>query len=256
MSILKKYDSYVAYFDMLGFKSAVLKNVDKACLALTFIRGAIDSQTHAVLIKPRKPSKIMLLPDFREKIFALKHVRPYIFSDSILMFTLDDEPDDLISLLIVASKLFQELLVFKVPLRGGIAHGEFFVNEAAHTFCGVPLVRAYELGEKSKWIGLIIDDEVADHYFDSLHEGVRESDSLIEWDVPLKDGGKRKLWVFNWPPDMKYRREPPITEYQLYSVFKEMFVTEFDMLPSEIQDIYRNTAEFINYTYQKSRGLI
>ena len=127
MSIMKKHSSYVAYFDMLGFKSAILHNADNACEALTSIKVALDSQSNKMLLKPEKKGKIYVPRDLRKGLHPLKHVRLYIFSDSILLFTLDDSIDDLISLLILSSTLFQQLLVYKVPLRGGIALGDFLL---------------------------------------------------------------------------------------------------------------------------------
>ena len=81
------------------------------------------------------------------------HLRAYIFSDSILMFTFGSSPEDYKSIIVLSVQLYYDSLVRCLPLRGGIAFGEFYFNLEKHLFCGIPFVKAYQLGESAKFIG-------------------------------------------------------------------------------------------------------
>ena len=98
---------------------------------------------------------------------------------------------------------------------------------------------------------MVIDDIVANKYFDGFLEGKKESTNLLSWEVPQKSGSNQRHWVFNWVSDMKYRTEPPIVKQQFYNVFKELFGVDFKDQRTYIKDIYCNTTAFINANYKK-----
>jgi len=228
---------YVAHFDMLGFKTATLRNPDEAWGALSDLRACMDN-----ILK----FNISVLST--DEIIE-NRIRAYIFSDSILIFSLSDEAIDFAAILVLSSHFFADALVKRVPLRGGISYGDFFFNPDLHLFCGIPFVKAYIIGEKAQWSGIVVDDIVAEHY--QKHKNLNLTSNgkpvLMQWDVPVKPDGKKKCWVVNWPAifKLRFKKKPPILVKDFYKAFESLLGPYEDLYPS-VKAKYENTVEFMN----------
>jgi len=235
MNDQNKNKRYVAHFDMLGFKSATLRNPDEAWGALCDLRDCMDRmlELHIAVLSPKE--------------IILDRIKAYIFSDSILIFTLRDEPKDLISMLILTSQFFADSLHFCVPLRGGISYGDFFFNLNLDLFCGIPFVKAYEIGERAQWSGIVVDDDVAEHYHKNLNLTSGKVPIIIQWDVPIKQNRKEKSWVVNWPVifSHNFNKKPPISVQDYYKAFEKLF-GPYASLPADVKAKYENTIDFVN----------
>lgn len=240
----KEYKRYVAHFDMLGFKTATLRNPDEAWGALSDLQACMD----AIL---KKHIEVISTKDI-----ISDRIKAYIFSDSILMFSVGDKIQDLVGMLILTSELFKETLHFCVPIRGGISFGDFFYNLEKSLFCGIPFVKAYMIGEEAQWCGIVVDDNVANHYFKlPKNIGLLSQDRqpiIIKWDVPLKDKNNRsnkmkKTWVVNWPVIFRhnFKETPPISVQDYYEPFRKLF-GPYEDLHDDIKAKYVNTVSFIN----------
>jgi len=222
---------------MLGFKGAIVRDIDKAWGALSDLRSAMDKIIG------------MEIEDISTRRVIADRIKAYIFSDSILVFTLSDQPEDIKAILILASELFSKSLTSCVPLRGGISFGKFYFNEELNLFCGEPFVQAYQIGECAQWSGIVVHDSVAENYFNMpsmLKSG--ENSILIQWDVPLKPSGQKKHWVINWPHIYKqsFKKPPPIATMDFYQAFESLFGS-YDELRKDVKVKYVNTVEFINF---------
>ncbi|MCP4711244.1 MAG: FRG domain-containing protein [Planctomycetes bacterium] len=144
---------YVAHFDMLGFKSVIARDLDEAWGALCDLRSSMDKILR------------MAIGDISTGQVIADRIRAHIFSDSILIFTLSNKPEDLKAILILSSQLFSKSLESCVPLRGGISVGKFYFNEDLNLFCGTPFVQAYQIAESAQWSGIVVHDSVAKNYF-------------------------------------------------------------------------------------------
>jgi hypothetical protein len=145
---------YVGFFDMLGFKDAVKKDFNEAWGALEDLRVSMEETLNLFIRLPQK----IIMTNSRDRILATN------FSDRILLFTLQDTLEDLHRMLLACAGFFGKALHRCVPLRGGIAYGDFLFNLEKNLFCGPSLIRAYELGQRAQWSGIVVDDEVATHY--------------------------------------------------------------------------------------------
>ncbi|MDP2938700.1 MAG: hypothetical protein Q8O13_01265 [Candidatus Omnitrophota bacterium] len=226
---------YVAHFDMLGFKNATLRNPIEAWGALSDLRASMDKMLN-LHIKVLSTNEIIS-----------NRIRAYIFSDSILIFTLSDEPQDLVSMLTLTSEFFSNALHRCIPLRGGISYGDFFFNLDLHLFCGIPFVKAHELSEIAQWNGIIVDDNVAEHYRKSINiMSYTNGPIIIQWKVPLKDNNDKLFWVVNWPDIFRNNfKKPPISVPDYYESFKSLFGS-YEDLTSDVKIKYVNTVNFIN----------
>jgi len=173
-------NNYAAHFDMLGFGDAVLRDFDNAWRALSSLRRAIE-----------KAECVVPIP-IATGIPLVDKVRYKFFSDSVILYTARDSPDDLLAMFVAAVTLFKTALAWCVPLRGGIAHGRFqmSVEEKNRLFMGVSLVNACRIGEDAQWLGVVVEDEIAQR----SPEAVRMR-YVIPWVVSGKDGTDRRRWV-------------------------------------------------------------
>lgn len=229
---------YVAHFDMLGFKSAILRNVDESWGALSDLQGI----THKIQM-----SEIGVKGSNRR--FS-NRIRSVIFSDSVLVFTLQDEVEDLLSILILTCQLFGDSLARCLPLRGGISYGDFYYNSDLNLYCGQPFVNAYIIGESAHWSGVVIDDLVAHHFHSNYHRLTSDPstrDLVVRWNVPYKNGTDKECWVINWPLVFRdnLRMELPISPEQYYQAFESLFGPYQD-LADTVKEKYQNTVFFLN----------
>ena len=233
---MEKQERYVAYFDMLGFKRATLRNSAGAWKALVTLYNCkediakltIEISTSGEIVRDR--------------------VKFFIFSDGILFFSLSDQDSDLVAILIMVSELFGRSLHNCVPpLRGGIAHGEFFYNFKLNLFCGVPFVNAYSIGETAQWSGIVVDERVAEHYKKVLLPTSHNGSIISQWDVPCKNGQTRKSYVINWPDIFRknFTKNLPISVEDYYMAFENLFGPYKDLLEDDKLK-YKNTVDFIN----------
>lgn len=233
----KNNKRYVAHFDMLGFKSATLRNPDEAWGALSDLRACMDKILKSDI-------NILATNEVIEN-----RIRAYIFSDSILIFTLGDEPKDFVAILVLTSQFFANALGKCIPLRGGISYGDFYFNTDLHLFCGVPFVKAYTIGEEAQWSGIIVDDIVAEHYQNYINLNLTSGGRpvIIQWDVPIKSNIKKKSWVINWAAiySPRFKKRVPISVQDFYEAFVSLF-GPYDDLKENIKVKYENTVEFIN----------
>jgi hypothetical protein len=235
-----KHNRYVAFFDILGFKEAVRNDIDEAWGALEDVRVSME-ETLNLFIKT--PNDIILTRN-TERTAATN------FSDSILIFSLEGNFNDLHSILISSTTFFAKSLERCVPLRGGISYGNFYFNFEKNLFCGKPLIRAYEIAESAQWSGIIVDDNVAKHYLNNPIKSEGKM-AIIKHPVSTKEKKairKKELWILNWPLVCKnnFKAESPISS-ELYSkAFESLFRGTYEEWSNDIKSKYDNTVEFIN----------
>jgi hypothetical protein len=225
----KDHKRFVAHFDMLGMKQAVLRNAHEAWGALSDINEA-KKRIYQISIEIKDRDQIVE-----------DRVRTFFFSDTVIIFTLSDEPEDLYAMLILSSELFSNSLHRCVPLRGGIAHGDFYFKRDESLFLGEPLVKAYQIGESSQWMGIVVDQFIAE-----MAEPYPIGEEIIHWDVPQKDKSLKREYVVNWPWIFRNNfTVKPVTIDAFYEAFKPLFGSYYD-LPESARIKYKNTVNFIN----------
>ena len=225
----QRHNRFVAHFDMLGMKQAVVRNVDEAWGALSDINEA-RKRIYEISFQIKDSKQVVA-----------DRVRTFFFSDTVVIFTISDQPEDLYAILILSSELFFNSLHRCVPLRGGIAYGEFFFNLEESLFLGKPLVKAYKIGECAQWIGIVVDQFVA-----KMAKLYPIGEEIIQWDVPQKNDGRKKEFVLNWP--WIFRKNftvKPVTIDAFYEAFKPLFGPFHELRESD-KIKYRNTVTFIN----------
>jgi len=186
----------VAFLDILGFKEAI-DHVPLKDLANRYEYVVVQIGDFLNRPFPNEPQDISFFPNHQP---GQEWCKRHIFSDSIILFSLDGTSDSCLKLLLYAWKFTQILLGARVPIRGGITYGEMYVSEEQQVFLGKALTKAYLLEKDQYWIGTAIDDSVFTA-FPALDKEMKNSllqDIFLEYDVPMKDDATRKMRTLNW----------------------------------------------------------
>lgn len=140
---------FVAFLDIMGFKDLVGRNTHDFVLEkLTEIsklieRIRITNEKEEVKLKYNKAELI-----------------PFIFSDSIVIFTNNSTQESVKLLLYACSFILNNSIEIHLPLKGAVAYGEITIDKAKSIFFGQPLIDAYLLQDELKYYGLILHNSV------------------------------------------------------------------------------------------------
>ncbi len=203
----------------------------------------------ALEIALTKSTRVTIVSEnFDDPIHVPEMVRSVVFSDTIILYSDADSPRDCLAIVSSALNLFSKALHLRVPIRIGISKGIFYTDERRSMYAGPALIEAYDIGEASQWLGIVVSASVAkDTNTQYWRTGV--SSMVVDWDLPTKKGTV-KATVVNWPVALEssFKIKPPITAQQLYSIFEEYY-GPFSMLRESDAGKYINTVKFINAQY-------
>lgn len=133
-------NGYVALFDVLGFSDRVM-------------RGEIDGldryiETVLSVTRPRK------------------RLRTILFSDTVVLFTLDDSDNSFQEIVNASSWLLYELIGSGIPVRGALSYGDFVRTDSAEhgtVIAGRPIIDAHYFESRLQWIGMMVAPSVLNH---------------------------------------------------------------------------------------------
>ncbi|MDQ5879436.1 MAG: hypothetical protein QG638_2172 [Pseudomonadota bacterium] len=227
---------FVAHFDMLGMSTLTKRDPDIAWNMLS------------ALCRAREERLSLGIQRLDTNEVIADQIRTFTFSDTVVAFSKGSRENDALAMVMLMIELFTYALHLGIPLRGGIAHGQFKFNFDMNLFSGPALVDAYELGESAQWLGIVLDQYTADS-FSRLPVG-RSSGrhgSIVAWDVPCKDGASRRQSVANWPESHRnaYVGPVPLTVQDFYAPFESMFGA-YESLRPDVAAKYANTVAFFN----------
>lgn len=125
---------FVALLDILGFSERVSRDAEL---------GGLDQYISTVIDETK----------------AYPDLRVILFSDTVLIYTLDDSPQAGRSIIEAISRIEHSLLEKEVPLRGAIAHGVFVRSENdinGTVVAGRPIIEAHYYEAQLQWVGVIL----------------------------------------------------------------------------------------------------
>nr|CEN54948.1 putative integron gene cassette protein [uncultured bacterium] len=229
---------YVVHLDILGMRALSARNHREAWDMLSALEIGLRKSTNSTVF----------YKGFDGPAHIPELVQSVVFSDTIVLYSASDSKKDFVAIFTAALKLFAEALYLRVPIRIGISKGMFYSDEERSMYAGPALIEAYEIGEASQWLGIVLSDSVAE---DARNEDFRNGASrlVVDWEVPTKNGPV-KASVVNWPVALEknFKIEPPIAPEQFYQIFEEYFGPL-----SELREVdaakYTNTVDFLNAQY-------
>lgn len=268
---------FVAFMDILGFATYIEKNGTAQATSVA-LRTSLHSMVNLGIVSSERvnreqpegeskvsPAEIVMLPGGGQvavpntKIFNINSV--HIF-DSIVLWTESDSAKDLEDLVGVVRGMLYANIMDGFPLRGAIAHGEFYYRSEPiessvvvnHSLLISPAqVKAYNLEKEQQWSGCVFDDSVISHCNEiGVKLGYEEPLYVEEYNVPLKDGTK-KMHVVMWDGT---DRNLPGVNYKDIDVMREYIEGKFSMHGKDIsnesvKDKIKNTANYMSYIESK-----
>lgn len=137
---------FVAFLDIMGFKDMVSRKSHEEVYDILNGFSKISEQ-------------IGRLKPVSDLVYITK------FSDSIVIFSKDDDIKTFGSFIAIVNIIFAEALIREVPIKGGIAHGKISVNKSGAIFFGQPIIDAYLLEEDVHHYGIACHSTI-DSYID------------------------------------------------------------------------------------------
>jgi hypothetical protein len=181
-----------------------------------------------------------------ERVKVFKEIHTVTFSDTLLLFTAGCTPVELKSMIILITEIFHKAICKFVPVRIGMAAGEFRFNVDNSMYAGPALIDAYRVGESAQWLGIVLSESI---YEVAISQNMKStgSDVIVEWRVPLRDGEKQG-YVVDWPSIFAHdlRIKPPVSVNDFYAPFEQSF-GKFEDLPYKVKAKYENTVDFMNH---------
>lgn len=180
---------FVAFLDILGFKDSVMRNThDEIYSKLTSInklKKAIENSNY---------SEKMAEYYFDSEVYIVN------FSDSIVMFSKNDNIYNFEYFLVTVRYLIGKCIDKGIPIKGGIAYGEVSVNKSEQIYFGQPIIDAFLLEEDLNHFGIAFHNSIDKYVVDNKNEMKKllyYDKSVFSTKVPLKYGNINHTCI-NW----------------------------------------------------------
>jgi hypothetical protein len=216
-----KQDSWIAVFDILGFKNIIRETND-------------DTKRIYLILRLND-----LLKELKIDELASKGIEHLIISDTIILFSITYG-----FLLSLCKKLIERSIYIELPLRGALSYGATFRNPKYPTILiGPAFVEAYEYCEGQDWIGFLLTPSatkaVRNDGLEPLHH------HFVSDELPLKNDKLSPVDV------VAYRFQGGSSNFDspLLAKLKQM---QF-LAPVNAKSKYTNTIQFIERYYQKQQ---
>lgn len=259
---------FVAFLDILGFKDIVENREHTALIELikTF-KSAVDQSNSLHLTK-----------DLNDKVSLVNYIT---FSDSIVLYTDGMESYDFFRLVHAVKILIGCSLGGGTPLRGSIAHGDFYADKTNNIFVGKALVTAYQNEGKQQWAGAYICDQTIDFILSSypdILDKLKNYAYLIEYEIPFKSNinmESKNRFAINWANtplngplhleklistgyaflstqfDAAYQKVEKDASLTLEDKATQQFYVNTQEVPQDILEKWENTITFYNIVKDK-----
>jgi len=198
---------YITFLDILGYKELILNNTTEEIKSL--YNKAID------FAKPK------IIDFWDNQDLNDSEIEMSIISDSIIIWTNNDNFQSLGKILISTSNLLTAFMIAGLPLRGAIVKGELdslnktlgkSVDVKTPIFFGRGLTSAYSLEGKQNWSGCIVDESCLENLENKTSTGEENvglgnyiKDKIIsKYKVPLKSGAVKEYFVLNWVNNLRH----------------------------------------------------
>jgi len=184
---------WVAYFDILGFKNETRLNTGQLSVLAYMYQEAVEHINGG----------LKSIPNFGSLYDC------FWFSDSFLLYSLDDSIRSYNAIRIAATHFFDYMIITKKwVLRGALTAGDFYASRNSNIYLGEALIDAHNFTEKQDWIGLVLTPSAYAKLVASAFTWV-DGCGFREYDVPIKqrtcDNGLEqialnceKLWAYHY----------------------------------------------------------
>lgn len=240
---------YIAFLDLLGFKSIMEGNDSKGIDEL--IEKLIGEIQLSIAHNLERFIAANLDGGFSPDLNKAR-VNSIVFSDTIVFWSNDDSSDSFKSIVDAVSMFFASAVIGRSwAARGAITYGDltytsydianknFLINQSG--LYGKSIIDGYELEESQEWIGCMVSESAIEHFLKSEEDGENYlSTRLLQYEVPVKKGKVLKqqyvIW-WGWGQDSEKNVERFFTK-----------LAKLEELPEIVKDKYDNTCKYLKYS--------
>lgn len=231
-------DSFVAFFDILGFKNMVEKNSHEELMVIYN-----DSLYESLDFAEKATNMVFTMITPPDELESLK-IKMYVISDSIIFIQDVITQRGLLYIISYCRSLIGSAMADGIPIRGGLSFGPITVeNKRGTTVVGLGLTKAYNLESKQQWAGGIVDKECFDivpkENTDLINHLInnKKNPIITKYNVPLKDGTSKEELVMDWTIYEMIKNENNI---------REAFSMHNKEINEDVQIKIENTVKFYN----------
>ena len=175
---------FVGFIDIMGFKNWVARSLhDEIYCKMREIVDYLKDQELPRLIPDSTP---------RAQINS-QFITPIIFSDSIMLFSVDDSCHSAEEIQITMSNLATLLIEFGIPHKGALAFGKMTLDYENSIFFGQPMIDAYLLQEELAMYGIVVHSS-AEKKLSGI-SSYPHTTYLYDYPCPFKDGNARHFII-------------------------------------------------------------
>lgn len=257
---MKKIECFLACFDVLGFK-VLRDNRTTEGLYQLYQRHLLPAMQHAAAGQGKTVDN-KYVPDFNQNSLNYR-----IFSDTVILFTLDNSFGSFLNVINSAHKLLSMGFVgSKTPFRGAIGYGDL-IYDGQGIFVGEALEDAYKWESKQVWSGCLLTDNCESFItqkdylkrFTAAHEqalsekpehekNIRLNSKIItNYDVPLYEN--RKTDKVRYYSENKFVLDWTVRMYENAS--SKSFLPHNNI--EHVKLIIQNTVNFEMWARKKNR---
>lgn len=189
---------FIVFLDIMGFKDLVARNSHKTVFEIM-----------------QEFSKGKRLVDFvySDDQNGDSEVITVTFSDSVMLFSIDDSIDSLINILNAAKHIFTHAMKLNIPMKGAIAFGEISADKNSQIYFGQPLIDAYLLQEEVYYYGIVAHFSIDEYLI--KNPDANNDNSFIEIATPLKSGLIVHYNV-DWFSNLEHEKELSLHSFNTY----------------------------------------
>jgi len=244
-------ETFIAYFDILGFKEFINNNESKETIRL-FNHLLRETQNALSSGKMKASDASTIVPDLRYQKVNCLHI-----SDSIIFWTNTNSEDDFRDLVDVCYTFYGRSLQMFFPLRGCLTYGDIYFypatiqNENDITFynyslIGKGLISSYLKAENIEYAGCIVDEKAIKKLSDRVIDDLIYEQKICMYKVPFKNGFEYQH-VFK-PIDGSHNEVSFRNSVNaIKSLFSYASKTDIDNMPESVKRKLNNTIDFISY---------
>ena len=213
--------SWVAVFDILGFKS-LIQDAERS-----FPRS---------LLTNRLSELVELLEG---EIGARARIEYLVFSDTFVLLAPDLEIQHYPWFLLICTHLIERSIQVELPLRGAISAGSVFISRQPQMLLGSAFLEAYEYQEDQDWVGLVLTPSASglarSHGLEPRHHDFVSDDA-----VPMRKLKSADVLAYRFQNGAASFRSPLIRHLEQMRHFA----------PEVAKGKFQRTIEFIDRHYR------
>ncbi len=244
-------ETFIAFFDILGFKE-IVNNNNLTELKKLFEHLLRDTQTAVSGETYLQMNASEIIPDLKNQKVNCLHI-----SDSIVFWTNSNTEEDFKEIVSVCHSFYWRSLKTTFPLRGCLTYGEIDfnpdtikiiggVNFYNYSLIGKGLVDAYQKADAIEFAGCLLDMQAIKQVQDKTINDLIYDQKICMYKVPFKT-------EFNYEHvfrpikgthnDVSFRN----TANGIKKLFTDASKSDVNKMPESVKNKLNNTIDFISY---------